>query len=79
VEPAASAVADPPDGQRPASFWIEAAVYSAPMFLIARSADFRASSSEAQSSGVTMLRMTLPELDRPLGVTLARQTPGWRW
>ena len=74
VEPAASTVADP--GKRPASFRIEAAVYSVPMFLIARIADFRASSSVRQSSGVTILRMILPELDRPLGVTLARHTPG---
>jgi hypothetical protein len=48
------------------------------MFLIARIADFRASSSVKQSSGVTMLRMSFPEFDRPLGVTLARQRPGCR-
>lgn len=55
-----------------------APAYSDPMFLIARIADFRASSSVAWSSGVTMLRMILPELERPLGVTLARQRPGCR-
>ena len=48
------------------------------MFLIARIADFLASSSVTQSSGVTMLRMVLPEFERPLGVTLARQRPGCR-
>jgi hypothetical protein len=62
-----------------ACLWIEAApAYSESMFLIARIADFRASSSVTQSSGVTMLRMILPEFERPLGVTLARQRPGCR-
>ena len=43
-----------------------------------RVAAFLASSSDAQSSDVTMLRSSLPETARPMGVTLARQIPGFR-
>jgi hypothetical protein len=53
-------------------------IYSVPISLIARAAAFLASSSEAESSDVTMLRVISPETDRPFGVKLARQTPGFR-
>jgi hypothetical protein len=53
-------------------------IYSVPINLIARAAAFLASSSEAESSAVTMLRVMSPETERPFGVKLARQIPGFR-
>lgn len=53
-------------------------IYSVSISLIARAAAFLASSSEAESSAVTMLRVFSPETERPFGVKLARQTPGFR-
>jgi hypothetical protein len=53
-------------------------IYSVPISLIARAAAFLASSSEAESSAVTMLRVINPETERPFGVKLARQMPGFR-
>jgi hypothetical protein len=53
-------------------------IYSVPISLIARVAAFLASSSEAESSDVTMLRVISPETDHPFGAKLARQTPGFR-
>jgi hypothetical protein len=53
-------------------------VYSVPISLIARAAAFLASSSEAESSAVTVLRVISPETERPFGVKLARQMPGFR-
>ena len=43
-------------------------IYSVSINLIARAAAFLASSSEAESSDVTMLRVISPETERPFGV-----------